>query len=124
MTISQLSNLKSVSPELGQNAHQGLGSEPVQADVNLFNAAMRPDSGPAASHLSDRIASALSERLGSTEKLSQQALRQMKKVSNTEDPGDIVQMSRALSQCSLQMALTTKVVSKSAQALDKLTNLQ
>jgi type III secretion system YscI/HrpB-like protein len=33
-------------------------------------------------------------------------------------------MSRSLSQYSLQMALTTKVVNKSAQALDKLTNLQ
>ncbi|AHG42320.1 type III secretion system inner rod subunit SctI [Pseudomonas syringae] len=124
MTISQLSTIKSVSPELGQNAHQGLASEPVQADVDFFNAAMRPDNGPATSHLADQVASALSERLGDTAKLSQQALRQMKKVANSEDGSDIVQMGRALSQCSLQMALTTKVVSKSAQALDKLTNLQ
>jgi type III secretion system YscI/HrpB-like protein len=33
-------------------------------------------------------------------------------------------MSRALSQYSLQMAVTTKVVSKTGQALEKLTNMQ
>lgn len=124
MTISRLSHLKDLSPELGPNVHQALVSEPAQADVDLFTAAMRPDSVPATSHLSDKVASALSERLGDTEKLSRQALRQMKKVAGSEDGADIVQMGRALSQCSLQMALTTKVVSKSAQALDKLTNLQ
>ncbi|RMS25962.1 Type III secretion protein HrpB [Pseudomonas coronafaciens pv. garcae] len=124
MTISQISNINSVSPGLGQNVHQGLASEPAQADVDLFNAAMRPDNGPATSHLSDRVASVLSERLGDTAKLSNQAMRQMKKVANSEDGSEIVQLGRALSQCSLQMALTIKVVSKSAQALDKLTNLQ
>lgn len=124
MTISRLTHFKNTSPELGQDVPQGLVSEPVQADVDLFNAAVRPDSTGATSPLSEKVAGALSERLGDTEKLSQQALRSMKKVAVTEDGADIIQMGRALSQCSLQMALTTKVVSKSAQALDKLTNLQ
>ncbi|UZE25640.1 type III secretion system inner rod subunit SctI [Pseudomonas sp. B21-056] len=122
MTISHLTHYKNPSPELGQDVQQGLVSEPVQSDVDLFNAAVRPDN--TTSHLSDQVAGALSERLGDTEKLSQQAMRAMKKVATTEDGADIIQMGRALSQCSLQMALTTKVVSKSAQALDKLTNLQ
>ncbi|MBC3954609.1 MULTISPECIES: type III secretion system inner rod subunit SctI [Pseudomonas] len=124
MTISHLSNLKSATPESGLEMRQGLVSEPVQADVDLFNAAIRPDNVRATSHLSDQVASALSDRLSDTEKLSQQALRKMKKVAGSEDGADIIEMGRALSQCSLQMALTTKVVSKSAQALDKLTNLQ
>lgn len=124
MTISHLTHYNNTSPELGQDVQQGLVSESVQADVDLFNAAVRPDSSHVASHLSDQVAGALSERLSDTEKLSQQALRSMKKVAATEDGADIIQMGRALSQCSLQMALTTKVVSKSAQALDKLTNLQ
>lgn len=124
MSISHVTHLKNTSPELGQDVPQALVSEPVQADVDLFNAAVRPDSSQAVSHLSDQVAGALSERLGDTEKLSQQALRAVKKVAGTEDGSDIIQMGRALSQCSLQMALTTKVVSKSAQALDKLTNLQ
>ncbi|SHM79181.1 type III secretion system major needle protein, YscF/MxiH/PrgI family [Pseudomonas asturiensis] len=124
MTISHLSNLKSATPESGLDVHQGLVSEPVQADVDLFNAAIRPDNVRPTSHLSDQVANALSDRLSDTEKLSQQALRKMKKVAGSEDGADIIEMGRALSQCSLQMALTTKVVSKSAQALDKLTNLQ
>lgn len=124
MSISHVTHLKNISPELGQDVQQALVSEPAQADVDLFNAAVRPDSSQAGSHLSDQVAGALSERLGNTEKLSQQALRAVKKVAGTEDGADILQMGRALSQCSLQMALTTKVVSKSAQALDKLTNLQ
>lgn len=122
MTISHVTHSRNISPELGQDVRQGLVSEPAQADVDLFAAAVRPDN--VTSHLSDQIAGALSERLGDTEKLSQQALRVMKKAATSEDGTEIIQMGRALSQCSLQMALTTKVVSKSAQALDKLTNLQ
>lgn len=122
MTISHVTHSRNISPELGQDVRQGLVSEPAQADVDLFAAAVRPDN--VASHLSDQIAGAVSERLGDTEKLSQQALRAMKKAATSEDGTEIIQMGRALSQCSLQMALTTKVVSKSAQALDKLTNLQ
>lgn len=122
MTISHVTHSRNISPELGQDVQQGLVSEPAQADVDLFAAAVRPDN--VASHLSDQIAGAVSERLGDTEKLSQQALRAMKKAATSEDGTEIIQMGRALSQCSLQMALTTKIVSKSAQALDKLTNLQ
>ncbi len=48
----------------------------------------------------------------------------MKKASGSGEALDIAAMTRTLSQCSLQTALTTKVVSKTAQAIDKLTNLQ
>lgn len=124
MTVSHLNQLKSSSPDLEPSMDQGLVSAPLQPDVDLFNAAMRPDMALQQSHLSEQIASALSERLGATDKLSQQAVRKMRNASTTDDPMEIVQMSRSLSQYSLQMALTTKVVNKSAQALDKLTNLQ
>lgn len=124
MTISHINQLKSSSLDLEPSMDQGLVSTPSQAEVDLFNAAMRPDMALQQSHLSEQIASALSERLGATDKLSQQAVRKMRNASTTEDPMEIVQMSRSLSQYSLQMALTTKVVNKSAQALDKLTNLQ
>ncbi|WP_092404552.1 type III secretion system inner rod subunit SctI [Pseudomonas sp. NFACC02] len=124
MTVSHINQLKPSSPDLEPSMDQGLVSAPSQADVDLFNAAMRPDMALQQSHLSEQIASALSERLGATDKLSQQAVRKMRNASTTDDPMEIVQMSRSLSQYSLQMALTTKVVNKSAQALDKLTNLQ
>jgi type III secretion system YscI/HrpB-like protein len=124
VTVSHINQLKSPSPDLEPHLDQGLVSGPSQADVDLFNAAMRPELSVQQSHLSEQIASALSERLGATDKLSQQAARKMKRASTTDDPLEISQMSRSLSQYSLQMALTTKVVNKSAQALDKLTNLQ
>ncbi|WP_440073545.1 type III secretion system inner rod subunit SctI [Pseudomonas fragariae (ex Marin et al. 2024)] len=124
MTISHLGNVKSISPELEQDVPQGLVSEPAQADVDIFTAATQPDGVSSGAPLSEHIASAISGGLGETEKMSQQAMRSMKKASGTGDALDIAAMTRTLSQCSLQTALTTKVVSKTAQALDKLTNLQ
>ncbi|WLG46816.1 type III secretion system inner rod subunit SctI [Pseudomonas sp. FP1740] len=124
MSISHINQLKSSSLDLGQHLDQGLLRGPSQSDVDLFNAAMRPDMAAQSSHLSEQIASALSERLGSTDKLSQLAIRNMKKAASGDNPMDITHMSRTLSQYSLQTAVTTKVVNKSAQALDKLTNLQ
>ncbi|MCD5993885.1 type III secretion system inner rod subunit SctI [Pseudomonas sp. CDFA 602] len=124
MTISHLSNVKSLSSDLGQDGPQGLVSEPAQADVDFFTAAMQPDKVPGGAPLSEHIASAISGSLGETDKISQQAMRSMKKASNTGDAMDIAAMTRTLSQCSLQTAFATKVVSKTAQALDKLTNLQ
>lgn len=102
---------------------QGLVSGPAQADVDLFNSALRTDPAPSG-HMADGVIGALSERFQSQEQLSQQALRSMKTAAGSADPMDMVKMSRSLSQYSLQMAITTKVVSKSAQALDKLTNMQ
>nr|WP_194732932.1 type III secretion system inner rod subunit SctI [Pseudomonas viridiflava] len=124
VTISHLSKVKSLSPELEQDVPQGLVAEPDQADVDLFSAAMRPDAVSKGAPLSEHIASAISGGLGETEKMSQQAMRSMKKAAGSADAMDIAAMTRTLSQCSLQTAFATKVVSKTAQAVDKLTNLQ
>jgi len=110
------------SPSLGMD--QNLVTNPSQSDVDFFDSAMRADPAPLSSHLDEAVASALSERLESSSKLSQQTMRSMKSASTSNDPMDLAKMSQSMSQYSLQMALTTKVVSKSAQAIDKLTNLQ
>ncbi|KAA8712067.1 type III secretion system inner rod subunit SctI [Pseudomonas cannabina] len=124
MTISHFSSVNRSTTELGQDVQPGLAFEPVQADADLFSAVSAPDKSPATSRLSDKVASALSDTLGGSEKLSEQAIRALKKLPASGDGEAVLQMGRALSQCSLQTALTTKVVSKSVQALDKLTNLQ
>ncbi|CAM3058219.1 EscI/YscI/HrpB family type III secretion system inner rod protein [Pseudomonas floridensis] len=124
MTISHLSNVKNISPEFGQDSPQGLVLEPAQADVDLFTAAMQPEKVSKGAPLSEHIASAISGSLGETEKMSQHAMRSMKKAADSADAMDIAAMTRTLSQCSLQTAFATKVVSKTAQAVDKLTNLQ
>lgn len=119
MTSSIISAFKGFSLDQAQD----LDSEPTQADADLFSSALRSDNAPLG-HLADGLMGALSDRIGSQDHLSQQAMRAMKNASGSAEPMDMVKMSRALSQYSLQMALTTKVVSKGAQTLDKLTNLQ
>lgn len=124
MTISSSSHLQRSAAFSSPDTRQGLVSEPAQGDIDTFSAALHGAAEQGGPAMAGPLASALSARLGDSEKLSQQALRQMRKAAVAEDGTSIIQMSRALSQCSLQMALTTKVVSKGAQALDKLTNLQ
>lgn len=110
MTVSHLGNVKNISPELGQDVPQGLVSEPPQADVDIFTAATRPDNVSSGAPLSEHIASAISGGLGETEKMSQQAMRSMKKASGSGEALDIAAMTRTLSQCSLQTADRKSVV--------------
>ena len=121
MTLSNVNSVKGFTLEHAPVADHEPLSAPSQADADLFSNALN---NPTSSPLAEGFMSALSERLGSQEKLSQQAMRSMKAASGSSEPMDVVKMSRSLSQYSLQMAMTTKVVNKSAQALDKLTNLQ
>ncbi|EJO94604.1 type III secretion system inner rod subunit SctI [Ectopseudomonas hydrolytica] len=122
MSISKIDGL--TSPDL--KLDQGLVSEPSQADVDLFSSLMR-DNGNTAdqpSHLAAVIAETVNARMTSVDDLSRQAMRHMKEAVTGNDVSAITDMSRALSQYSLQMAVTTKVVSKTGQALEKLTNMQ
>ena len=123
VTLSNVSSLKGLALDHGHDRDHDLVSAPSQADADLFSSAMG-NAQESSGHMADGFMSALSERLGSQEKLSQQAMRSMKAASGSSEPMDVVKMSRSLSQYSLQMAMTTKVVNKGAQALDKLTNLQ
>ncbi|WP_434698143.1 type III secretion system inner rod subunit SctI [Pseudomonas sp. D1-1] len=118
MTISNVNSFRGVAPE-----HElEMVSAPAQADVDLFDNAMRGNHEPAG--LASSLMGAISDRLAGQAELSHQAERAMKSASVSTDPMDILKMSGTLSQYSLQTALTTKVVSKGAQVLDKLTNLQ
>lgn len=118
MTISNVNSVRSAVPD----NELEMVSAPFQADVNLFDNAMRSNHEPAG--LASNLMSAISDRLTGHAELSHQAERAMKSASVSTDPMDMLKMSGALSQYSLQTALTTKVVSKGAQVLDKLTNLQ
>lgn len=121
MTITSVIKAKQPSVDIDQ----GLIQEPSQADVDLFSAAMSAgDAAAVPGQLPALVAGALVDRVQSTDKLSQQAMRNMKAAASADDPMDMTMMSRALSAYSLQMAVTTKVVNKTAQTLDKLTNLQ
>jgi type III secretion system YscI/HrpB-like protein len=122
MNIDKIEGLKGA--DLSHD--QGLVSEPSQADVELFSNLMRdyPDLEQKPSHLASLIAQSVNDRMSSVDDLSQKAMRHMKDAVADNDISSLTDMSRALSQSSLEMAVTTKVVGKLGQALEKLTNMQ
>jgi type III secretion system YscI/HrpB-like protein len=122
MTISNIR--QSSQPKV--DFDQGLVQDPPQADADLFSTAMRVAelAGAAGSPLPAMLAGALAERVQGSDKMAHQAMRHMKSAAKGEDPTDITAMSRDLSTYSLQTAVTTKVVNKAAQTLEKLSNLQ
>ncbi|WP_437883145.1 type III secretion system inner rod subunit SctI [Pseudomonas sp. LRF_L74] len=123
MSIAKIDDLRSVAKSAGPDLDQGLVSEPSRHDVELFSNLMQEkEADPSQSGA--MLAEAIGNRMASIDKLSDTAKRSMKEAVIANDPGAIADMSRALSQYSLQMAITTKVVSKGGQALEKLTNMQ
>ena len=121
MTISHVGKFKEPHVDLDQ----GLVHEPSQADADLFSTAMQVASVAAPqAMLPAALAGALADRVQSSDKLSQDAMRHMNHAARADDPTDLTEMSRTLSEYSLQTAVTTKVVNKIGQTLDKLTNLQ
>ncbi|WP_223536978.1 type III secretion system inner rod subunit SctI [Pseudomonas sp. GL-B-16] len=121
MTISHIR--QSNEPKI--DFDHGLVQEPPQADVDLFSKAMRvAEVGGVASPASAMLAGVLADRVQSSEKVAHQAMRHMKSAAKGGDPMDVAELSRELSTYSLQTAVTTKVVNKTAQTLDKLSNLQ
>jgi type III secretion system YscI/HrpB-like protein len=124
MTISDLSSIRHNSSSK-IDLDQGLLQEPSHADADLFSTAMSMAQVPgAASLLPPMLAGALAERVQASDKSAHQVMRHMKSAAKGDDPTDITEMSRELSTFSLQTAVTTKVVNKTAQMLDKLSNLQ
>lgn len=122
MSIAKIEGL--TSSDLTRD--QGLVSEPSQADVELFSSLMReyPGIEQQPSHLAALIADSVNGRMSSVDDLSQKAMRNMKNAVANNDISSLTDMSRALSQYSLEMAVTTKVVGKLGQSLEKLTSMQ
>lgn len=102
---------------------RGLTSAPEQTDVDFFNAAMGR-STQSAKDFMQSVVGPLGSRLDSVGKLSEQATHALKHASVSTNPQDLMKLNRSLSEYYLQSSLTAKVVSKSAQSLDKLTNMQ
>jgi len=124
MNIPGIDELKKVAKGEGLSLDQGLVAEPSRADVELFNSLMGDTGGQEPSKSGASLAEAVGERMGSIDRLSDNAMRSMKQAVMDNDPTAVTKMSRALSQYSLEMAVTTKVISKGGQALEKLTNMQ
>lgn len=124
MSVSGIDDLKKAVTSDGLELEQGLVNEPSPADIELFNSLMRDNAIDEPSKSGALLAEAVGERMGSIDRLSDNAMRSMKQAVMDNDPTAIATMGRALSQYSLEMAVTTKVISKGGQAIEKLTNMQ
>ena len=62
--------------------------------------------------------------LGHLAALEAEAMDKLQQLSTSLNPGDYMKTARALSAYQLESLVTTKVIAKSTQALEKLTNLQ
>lgn len=96
-----------------------------QSDASWFSAALQSNHKPAdTGNVAERIVGQLSGSSEHLQKLSDDADRALKKASKSNDPRDVVQANRAMSSFYLESLLTTKLISKGTQTVEKLTNLQ
>ncbi|ACZ76754.1 MULTISPECIES: EscI/YscI/HrpB family type III secretion system inner rod protein [Dickeya] len=97
---------------------------PAQADVNWFSSAIEP-AAPATPTADNKAwLGALAEKSDKLENLLQKAERQVGKSITGNNPKDVMDATRTLSSFYLESLLNAKVVAKSVQSLEKLTNLQ
>lgn len=122
MKISQVSG--------ASHAFSGTGgpdamTAPAAEDVSWFSTAISP--GAAANEPGQGNAvwmEALAGRSGHLDGLRQKAERQVGKSLHSNNPKDVMDATRTLSSFYLESLLNAKVVAKSVQSLEKLTNLQ
>lgn len=115
--------------EQARNIHvgesHGLTSEPEQADVDFFNSAMQSHSTPRMSgNLSESVNNPLNSQIESVNGLGDKVNHALKNAANSMSVVNMMKVNSTMSQYYLQSALTAKVISKSSQSLDKLTNMQ
>ena len=94
---------------------------PEAADIKWFNASLHP----AAAIKPDtvKLANPLNQRSVLLQELSNTAARALQKVSASTDPMDMLKSTRAMSAFHLETVLSAKMISKTSQAIEKLTNL-
>lgn len=101
------------------------GQGPEAADINWFNASLemsKPETGLPLSP-GPSASPSLSQRSEFLQGLSNLAARRLQDVSKSTDPMDMIKSTRAMSAFHLETVLTAKIVSKTSQAIEKLTTL-
>jgi len=98
---------------------------PAMVDINWFNASILPTAAinPDTVKSDHLIANPLSQRSVLLQELSKTAARALQKVSTSTDPVDMLTSTRAMSAFHLETVLSAKMISKTSQAIEKLTNL-
>lgn len=95
------------------------------ADINWFNTTLKPPMTGTSTHMpaENRMLQPLSQRSQLLQTLSNTAARALQKVSSSTDPVDMLTSTRAMSAFHLETVLSAKMISKTSQAIEKLTNL-
>ncbi|KMM85795.1 type III secretion apparatus protein, YscI/HrpB, C-terminal domain-containing protein [Pseudomonas taetrolens] len=101
------------------------GQGPETTDINWFNASLGmpgPETGLPL-YPGHSVSPSLSQRSEFLQELSNLAARRLQDVSKSTDPMDMIKSTRAMSAFHLETVLTAKIVSKTSQAIEKLTTL-
>ncbi|WP_300729778.1 EscI/YscI/HrpB family type III secretion system inner rod protein [Pseudomonas sp.] len=96
---------------------------PDTADINWFSASL--NNPTPTNHLprDPTIAQPLNQRSALLQDLSNTAARALQKVSRSTNPVDMIKSTRAMSAFHLETVLSAKMISRTSQAIEKLTNL-
>lgn len=100
-------------------------SAPETSNLNLFNSFLNAPSAkdPYNAAPDNLLANPLSQRSELLQALSNKAARALQKVSNSTDPIDMINSTRAMSNSHFATVLSAKIISKATQGIEKLTNL-
>ena len=97
---------------------------PTQDDISWFSATIKSQNTATDPNVAERIVDQLAGSSKELQNLSNDANRALRKASRSSDPKDVIQANRALSSFYLESLLTTKLISKGTQAVEKITSLQ
>ncbi|PXF32321.1 hypothetical protein WH50_05280 [Pokkaliibacter plantistimulans] len=126
MSVKDIQGLGQVSiPSAGESGEQSKIKAPSQQDVHFFSAAMQaPQQDQSNTNVAERIVDQLSGSSEHLQALSDKANKALRKASKSSSPEDVIAANRSLSSFYLESLLTTKLISKGSQAIEKLTSLQ
>lgn len=98
---------------------------PEPSDINWFNASLNTPTTQMPNNASSEpyFSRPLNRQSAHLQALSNKSAQALLKVSTSTAPLDMLNSTRALSRHGLDSILAAKVVSKTSQAVDKLTNL-
>lgn len=125
MTIKNVQSFEPSSAISSESFAPSTNARVSQSDASWFSAMLQ--SGQTSNenvNVAERIVGQLSGSSEQLQKLSDEADRALKKASKSNSPQDVVEANRALSSFYLESLLTTKLISKGTQTVEKLTNLQ
>lgn len=111
------------SAPLSQGSSNQPSGHPETADINWFTASLNNPAPINAVPREFHIAQPLNQRSALLQSLSNTAARALQKVSSSTDPLDMLKSTRAMSAFHLETVLSAKMISKTSQAIEKLTNL-